>query len=384
MKIKIFTTFYYPKILGGGEISTQLLVEGLLAKGIDVEVVTLGDKDESFNHNGVNIKVINCGLRNKLYMKNLNKKKRYFILKIFFFLGDFFDIFFYKKCSNNLKNCDILHITNYHNYSCIPLIYKLQNKNIKIIQSIRAPIFEGNNNFFKKLWEEFSKKIYCKYNKNIIYHFPTNYMYNYLKKKNIEFKNYFIIGNTVDIKAQKINFNEKKIDICYSGVIETHKGIKTLVKAIQIFKNKNSNLKVIFIGKGTLEYEVKKSEINVTGWLSREENYKKIKESKLLILPSEINEAFGRVLIEAIQLGTLVIGSDSGAIPEILNYNKKYIFKAKNYDELKEKIERVLNLSEEEYINEVEFLRSEINKYSYEKHILDFIKKYDEVLDKRG
>lgn len=380
MKVKIFTTFYYPKIIGGGEISTQLLVEGLKQNRIDIEVVTLGEEDKSYMCNGVKVSVINCQLRNKIYTTMLTRKQNFKVLRLFFFFADFFDIFFYKKIKKQLEEADIIHITNYHYYSCIPLIYKLRNKNIKIIQSIRAPIFQENESFLRKLWAKFSKELYNKYNKYIIYHFPTKYMYNYLKNRDIKFNEYFIIGNTVNIENEKIDLKRKKIDICYSGVIEEYKGIITLIKAIKNLRNKVVDLEVTFVGEGSLKKEAQKNRIKVTGWITKEENYNIIKHARVLVLPSEWDEAFGRVIIEAINLGTLVVGSNCGAIPEVLNYNENYIFEAKNHNELEKKIERILNLSEEEYIYEIENLRKEIEKYSYKNHIFEFIKKYKEVL----
>lgn len=381
MKIKIFSTFYYPNIIGGGEISTQLLAEGLKEKGVDVEVVTLGERKKIFIHNGVTVKVIASSARNKIY-KNILEKK-YIFLKFILFWGDFIDILFYKKLKYELKNCDILHITNYHYCSCIPLLYRLKKENIKIIQSIRAPIFQDNKNNLKKIWSKVSMKLYQLYSKDIIFHFPTKYMYNYLETKNIKFNKFFIIGNTVNINIQKIQFENKDIDLCYSGVIEEYKGIRTLINSIKNLKEKRKKIKSIFIGKGSLEIEARKNEIEVTGWLSKEKNYQKIKKSKVLVLPSEWDEAFGRVLVEAIYLGTIVVGSDSGAIPEVLNYNSNYIFKTKNYKELEEKIERILNLSKKEYENEIKFLREEVKKYSYDNHILKFIENYKELLGEK-
>ncbi|WP_294666472.1 glycosyltransferase family 4 protein [uncultured Fusobacterium sp.] len=381
MKVKFFSTYYHPNILGGGEISTQLLVEGLNRKGLDVEVITLGEIDEICFINNIKVKKIGVKKRSRIFKDNIeNLNKKNLGLKIIMLFLDFIDIRLYKKFNREIGECDILHITNLHNFSGIPLLYLNKKKFKYIIQSIRAPFFDETNSFFKKIIVRIIKKIYGIYSKNIIFHFPTKYIFNYVKEQKMKITKYFIIGNTVDIKSEKIG--EKENSICYSGSIRKGKGIKTLIKTFNELENKS--IKLFLIGRGKMEDEIIGENIVKFGWKNKGENYEIIKKSKILVLPSEWPEAFGRVLIEAINLGTLPIGSDSGGIPEVLNYNEKYIFKTKDSNDLKEKIIRILNLSEEEYKKEIEILRKEVKKFSYESHIEEFIKMYEEILYKRG
>src|SRR5690606_6660201 len=53
MKIVLFNTFYYPKLVGGAEISVQLLAEELVRNGHQVYVFTIGKKEEIARINGV-------------------------------------------------------------------------------------------------------------------------------------------------------------------------------------------------------------------------------------------------------------------------------------------------------------------------------------------
>lgn len=43
MKILIVNNLYYPNLVGGGEVSVQILAEGLKKIGHDVMVISLGD-----------------------------------------------------------------------------------------------------------------------------------------------------------------------------------------------------------------------------------------------------------------------------------------------------------------------------------------------------
>ena len=60
----------------------------------------------------------------------------------------------------------------------------------------------------------------------------------------------------------------------------------------------------------------------------------------LMILPS-LYEAFGAVIIEALYVGTPVIGSRAGGIPEVLKYDE-LLFEPGNADELASKILNLL------------------------------------------
>ena len=65
-----------------------------------------------------------------------------------------------------------------------------------------------------------------------------------------------------------------------------------------------------------------------------------MQNTDLSVVPSEWNEQYGRVIQESTACGSIVIGSNIGAIPEILIDND-FIFETKNEISLKNKIEEV-------------------------------------------
>ena len=65
-----------------------------------------------------------------------------------------------------------------------------------------------------------------------------------------------------------------------------------------------------------------------------------MKQSDLTVVPSEWNEQYGRVIQESAASGSIVIGSNVGAIPEILIDNE-FIFEPNNPYLLKQKIEYI-------------------------------------------
>ena len=93
-------------------------------------------------------------------------------------------------------------------------------------------------------------------------------------------------------------------------------------------------------------------------------------ESKFLVLPSEWEEAFGRVIIEAVFNGTIAIGSDRGGIPEVYGQNnKEYIFNSGNVESLKEKILFLTNLDKNEYEKRLKDITDDFKKYTSKEHI---------------
>ena len=62
--------------------------------------------------------------------------------------------------------------------------------------------------------------------------------------------------------------------------------------------------------------------------------------SDLVVIPSEYEEQYGRVIQESVASGTLVIGSNIGAIPEIID-DQDLLFKPGNFIELGHKINQI-------------------------------------------
>ena len=100
----------------------------------------------------------------------------------------------------------------------------------------------------------------------------------------------------------------------------------------------------------------------------------------ITILPT-YEETFGLVIAESMIVGTPVIGSKAGGVPEIINDgNNGYLFEPKNVDSLEKKI---LNL----YLNKD--LRNKlsknayefsVNEYNYDNHFLSFSRHISEIL----
>ncbi len=104
-----------------------------------------------------------------------------------------------------------------------------------------------------------------------------------------------------------------KFVVLFVGRLVPEKGIPQLLKAAKSFK-KGISLKIA--GSGPLEDRIGKYYI---GKVSQEDLPLYYSASDVVIVPSTHDEGFGRVIIESLACGTPVIGSNRGAIPQVMN-----------------------------------------------------------------
>ncbi len=113
--------------------------------------------------------------------------------------------------------------------------------------------------------------------------------------------------------------------IIFAGRLIECKGIPFLVKGFEQILNNNINAKLFLVGDGEEENKLKEyiSELNIKqhvvffDYKTNPQAF--IRKADLLVLPSS-EEGFGRVLLEAMDVGTPVIGTRIGGIPEIIEH----------------------------------------------------------------
>ena len=113
--------------------------------------------------------------------------------------------------------------------------------------------------------------------------------------------------------------------IIFAGRLIECKGIPFLVKGFEQIINNNINAKLFLVGNGEDENELKeyisglniKQHVVFMGYRSNPLVF--IRNADLLVLPSS-EEGFGRVLLEAMDVGTPVIGTRIGGMPEIIEH----------------------------------------------------------------
>ena len=173
----------------------------------------------------------------------------------------------------------------------------------------------------------------------------------YLKKVNVR---YVAISEKIKCHWVEKGLDSKKIDVIYNvyqssdddalpdndilsmseydgykiifvGRLIECKGIPFLVKGFEQILNNNINAKLFLVGDGEEENKLKEyiSELNIKqhvvffDYKTNPQAF--IRKADLLVLPSS-EEGFGRVLLEAMDAGTPVIGTRIGGIPEVVEH----------------------------------------------------------------
>lgn len=379
MNILIYTTVYYPDIIGGGEFSLKLVTEGLINRGHKITVHCLGLKDREEWINGVHIfrhyykKISESEIsrtRNHEEIRDpLNKfEKIYYRRK---------DIIYNKKIYYQYKalisegKFDLVHSATALNFLGRYNLWKAAyDLNVPISHVARSPqlleldILHGFMTPLYKFLVRKSSKFLSGFTA------PSMFMIEQHKDIGINCRIMYPIYNALDLQPISVNTEEiisKKNMIIYAGDLRKEKGIFTLYTACNIFIDKAD---LIYIGSGKDENVLKKYEgITVIKWLAKKELYSLMRKAKVVVLPSEWDEAFGRTIIEGIANGTISIGSNRGGIPEILENDERYIFRAGDYIGLRKLIYRIMNLSSDEYKNEINKLQKRLDRFSIDKYI---------------
>jgi glycosyltransferase involved in cell wall biosynthesis len=175
--------------------------------------------------------------------------------------------------------------------------------------------------------------------------------------------------------------------LIYVGRLTVDKGVKTLIEGWKLANKRNLKLKII--GEGPLEEYVKEnmrkdSSIEYLGKLPVQEVYKYMGEAKLLIFPSEWYETFGRVAVEAFAKGTPVIGTNIGAMNEIITEERTgFKYKVGNYEDLSSKISYALSNEDKLAQMRLNARFEYLNKYTADKNYERIVDIYDMAIKKR-
>lgn len=145
-----------------------------------------------------------------------------------------------------------------------------------------------------------------------------------------------------ELYQKTISLNPSPLRLGYLGRLSHEKGIQTLLEAFTLLRKKMP-IELVIAGNGPLKAELAGEGIRFLGTIPHSKAHLFYKDIDLFILPSLTTsfwkEQFGRVIIEAVASGKAVIGSNSGAIPEVLaQIGLKTIFEEGNTQSLIEQI----------------------------------------------
>ena len=172
--------------------------------------------------------------------------------------------------------------------------------------------------------------------------------------------------------------------IVYMGRLSSEKGLFTLLKAMRGLPD----IQLKILGDGPIKISMEEylssermNNVEFLGYVSGDERFEVLKRAKCMVIPSECYDNFPFGVLESLALGTPVIGSCMGGIPEQIEDGKTgFLFQAKNYQQLREKIEKIFNDGSLSISMRRNARMSALNKFSQETAYQRFMNIYKDLI----
>lgn len=163
----------------------------------------------------------------------------------------------------------------------------------------------------------------------------------------------WIVMNAVPLPDYVVQWNQKRCQILYMGVLIPRKGLIHLFEAFLKLKQsgKLSGMCLAIAGSGENEEELKafcrqhglEDEVRFYGWINGETKIKLMRESQIAVLPS-YNEGLPISILESISYGMPVIATDVGDMAAAVKDGVNgYLIQPGNVEQIAEKLELLNN-----------------------------------------
>lgn len=162
-------------------------------------------------------------------------------------------------------------------------------------------------------------------------------------------------NQTKEILPKEPFFSRTKHRIVFAGRLSDEKGIEILVQCI----HKLPNIDFSVVGDGPKkEWFLQKitscKNVSYYGYQKQNELFEIIRENDYLIIPSICYENNPMIILESMSLGTPVIGSNLGGIPELLENKRGFLFNPFCLENLLSVINQCVNLEDNIYLEYVQ------------------------------
>lgn len=211
---------------------------------------------------------------------------------------------------------------------------------------------------------------------------PSNYMARQLSSDGI--KVHSVLRNFVpDPGMTEDSAFQGGPSVLYLGMLEPHKGVSTLIEAFSASKDGQGFILDI-VGEGSQKNDLSAmvqrlglgDRIRIHGFLSREQLAIIRRKAIAQIVPSEWPENAPLSAIEAMAMGTPLIGSDLGGLPEILNTQSGHLeFRAKDVEGLAKCILSMWNSRKESAARSSRVRTDYDTRFTPEIHLTEYLEK---------
>jgi glycosyltransferase involved in cell wall biosynthesis len=347
MKIMLVCSAFPPRGKGGGPEGSFMIASGLLARGHDVRVVTVGDESAVEQYKGVEFHVIKSP---NVYW-NYFFTKRSALLKLVWHVLENFNPLAYLRLRPHIKAFapDLVMTVSVENtnvatwllarFHSTPVVHVIQSY---FLACWRGSLFKDGRNcdgqcsdckvlsVGKKPMTSLVDGVFGETRFVVQQHLKLGYF----KRA----KSAVIPGPVFPIQGRLPKLRNGPLVVGYMGVLAPHKGVDVLADAARAL-GPASNIKFVIGGTGEdttyveqLKARFGEANVEFLGWVKPENAYPLF---DVLVVPSRWNEPFGRIVVEALAYGVPVICARSGGIAESIQAHKNgFTFESGNHAEL--------------------------------------------------
>lgn len=231
----------------------------------------------------------------------------------------------------------------------------LNKKNKKIVLHVHGAAYVK---FYNELNEKKKKKVYEIWDKcDCVIALSEKWKSNF--ERIFNHKNIVVINNGIDTEQyEDAKSIENKNNFLFLGRIGKRKGAYDLVSAVEQIAKKQPSVLVYMAGDGEIN-QIKEiinkknlnNNVKVVGWIDFETKVKLLREVGTVVLPS-YNEGLPMALLEGMAAGKVVISTNVGGIPELVeNETNGFIINPGDVEALVDRMIRVM--TDEKFIENV-------------------------------
>lgn len=212
--------------------------------------------------------------------------------------------------------------------------------------------------WIRTLSSQYQQRQYKVLRKSFVYSLATDIITNSNATKNdvssffkIPIDKISMLSNSVmDYSTSLKEIHVERDNLLFVGRLHPSKGIDVLLKAFAQIVTKYPNLHLNIIGQGQLLNDLMaltaslgiSDAVTFLGEKDKKAVLEAYKKSYITIIPSH-SEAFGFTVIEAMSVGTCVIGANNTGIKEIIIHEETgLLFETGDADDLAQQLERIL------------------------------------------
>lgn len=392
MNILIFNTFYFPKRVGGAEISVQHLAERLAASGHKVWVITSGATKSVKHLNGVGI----IRIKQKNIFSTFNKNSANALSKIIWHLLDSCNPMHYFQISRLLKRIrpDVVHTNNIQGFS--PFIWAIVKwRRLRLVHTIRDyyllchrnTLYHNESSCDSLCWQcrltYRIKKNFTRYpdcfvgiSEFVLDEHARHLPLPAFRKQVI----YNTVGPFQEVITRRQR-NDQELVFGFLGRISQAKGAFYLARELAaIDPSLQGRFRFIFAGSAHPDHEeiivsiqntLRNVRVEFPGYVDAASFYRQI---DVLVVPSLWHEPFGRIVVESISNEVPVCVARTGGLKEFQGLECTWSFDPVP-GALRDLLEAIIK-NPGDICSKKKYCRQDVRSFAPEHHDRQYLKLY--------